>query len=59
MKRSFAFISASALLCLALLAGWQQGFTLYMILWAAATLLLCVVLLRWLKKQGAAIFAAL
>ena len=30
-----------------------------MILWAAATLLLCVVLLRWLKKQGAAIFAAL
>ena len=42
-----------------LLAGWQLGFTLYMILWAAATLLLCVVLLRWLKKQGAAIFAAL
>ena len=42
-----------------LLPGWRLGFAGYAACFAAANLLLCAVLHRWLRKKGAALFAAL
>ena len=42
-----------------LLPGWRLGFAGYGARFAAANLLLCAVLHRWLRKKGAALFAAL
>ena len=42
-----------------LLPGWRLGFAGYVACFAAANLLLCAVLHRWLRKKGAALFAAL
>ena len=39
--------------------GMLRGFFLLALLVAAANLLLCAVLHRWLRKMGAALFAAL
>ena len=42
-----------------LLPGWRLGFAGYAACFAAANVLLCAVLHRWLRKKGAALFAAL
>ena len=42
-----------------LLPGWRLGFAGYAACFAAANLLLCAVLHRWLRKKGAALFAVL
>ena len=42
-----------------LLPSWRLGFAGYAACFAAANLLLCAVLHRWLRKKGAALFAAL
>ena len=42
-----------------LLPVWRLGFAGYAACFAAANLLLCAVLHRWLRKKGAALFAAL
>ena len=42
-----------------LLPGWRLGFAGYAACFAAANLLLCAVLHRWLRKKGAALCAAL
>ena len=42
-----------------LLPGWRLGFAGYAACFAAANLLLCAVLHRWLRRKGAALFAAL
>ena len=39
--------------------GWRLGFAGYAACFAAANLLLCAVLHRWLRRKGAALFAAL